>query len=170
MSVPSRLARLAATAVISVGLLLGLGACQFQTLQNYVPADGVNVDQDTVKVRNLTVLVSTPGQGVLSGTVVADTSDRLTTVNGVALLPNGTDGSPLQSSMAEPVTIPANSAVVLTQVDPIRLSGADLKAGQLARVELTFSGAGTTVIEVPVLDKNSPEYKDLQVGPTTVPV
>ncbi|MDN5724856.1 MAG: hypothetical protein L0G99_02840 [Propionibacteriales bacterium] len=169
MSLPSRIVRMAAMTAVTVGLLLGLGACQFQTLQRYNPADGVNVDVGSVKVRNVSVLVTAAGQGVLSGTVTADNAERLTSVNGVALLPDGSPGSQLQSAMPEPVEIPAKTPVVLTDINPIRLTGSDLKAGQLARITFTFAGGGSTEVTVPVLDKNSPEYVDLKIGSSSTP-
>ena len=63
---------LLAALLVSLGLLLPVGACGIdaQTLQPYTPAEGVNVDvgdpadaRSVVHVRNLLIISKAPGSG-----------------------------------------------------------------------------------------------------------
>jgi len=143
-----------------VTAVVGVSGCQWQSLQPYTPADGVNVTINDVAVRNLAIVVTDDGQGVLLGTVVSGSTDQLTSVKGSALLPNGDPGTPLQVTTSSPVAVGPNNPVILAD-NAIKISSSDLRAGLTAQVELTFAKAGSVSIIAPVLDKNSPEYKDL---------
>lgn len=102
--------------------MLGLSACSVNSpttqLQAYTPADGVQIDGESVDVRDLLVISHGDGApGVVLGTVVNQTADPVTVTVSAA----GTDLSPqievgpgssarldaYDSEDAEPVTIPA---------------------------------------------------------------
>lgn len=162
-----RARRLWSALLLSFGILLATTACgDFQTLQQYTPAEGVNFDQGGVHVRNLMVLSHEDGSGFLNGTLVASERDALDSVSGVPIKSDNTDGSELEVTQKDPVTLGNNVLVVLTEREPITLEGADLKAGLLVRLTLHFSTAGTKEVEVPVVDANTHEYATVSPVPS----
>ena len=158
----ARLGRAIAAGALALTAMVGVTGCQFQTLQEYTPADGVNVAVGDVMVRNIVIVVTGSGEGVLLGTLVTHQADTLQTVKGVALLPNGDPGAALQVTSTSEVSVKPTEPLVLLD-EGIRISSSDLRAGLTARVELTFAKAGTVTTVVPVLDKESPEYRDLDI-------
>ncbi|MFW6597551.1 hypothetical protein ACQBAU_03455 [Propionibacteriaceae bacterium Y2011] len=162
MPLPARVTRYVAAGVLLCSLVLGLGACQFQSLQPNTPADGVNTSVGAVQVRNLAIFVTESGQGVLSGTIVADEDDTLIGAGGAALKPDGTPGADLQITSASRLPLQAGVPVVLTE-EAIHVSSPDLRAGLTAQVQLAFSNAGAVSIVVPLLDANSARYPNLEL-------
>ncbi|MBM7798304.1 hypothetical protein JOE57_001225 [Microlunatus panaciterrae] len=156
---------------MSVGLLLTAVACGFdvQTLQPYTPSDGLNADAGGVKIRNLMLLSHADGEAILSGSLVAYDRDALNSVSGTVVKADGTDGSSLTSSMANPVGLGNGVLVVLTDRAPIVLKGADLKPGLEAKLVLTFSRAGEVKLTVPVVDANLPSYQTVSPAPSATP-
>ncbi|MGO1973694.1 MAG: hypothetical protein ACTH2Q_12140 [Propionibacteriaceae bacterium] len=162
-----RAQRLWCALLVSFGLLVATTACsEFQTLQTYGPAEGVNFDQGGVHVRNLMVLSHEDGSGFLNGSLVSSDRDALESITGVAMKSDNTDGSELEVTQADPVSLGNNTLVVLTERDPIQLEGEDLKAGMLARLTLTFSTAGTVEVKVPIVDANTHEYETVSPVPS----
>lgn len=157
-----RLGRAIAAGVLAVAATVGVSGCQYATLRDYTPADGVNVAIGSVTVRNLVIVATDQGKGVLLGTLVSGANDQLTSVKGAALLPNGDPGSALQVTSLAPVAVGPNAPVLLND-KAIRVTSTDLRAGLTARVELTFATAGSVTVVAPVMDKNSPEYRDLNL-------
>lgn len=47
-----------------------------ETLQSYTPANGVNIDDDFLKVRNLLIIADASGQGRLSASLVSQQTKR----------------------------------------------------------------------------------------------
>ena len=162
--------------LLALGLLLGGAACgtNAQTSQPYTPAEGVNVDvgdsanpAGIVHVRNLAIISTAPGQGILSGTLSSYEKTSLTAVSGASYTVEGVEGAPIKASLAAPVEVIANSAVVLTAQQPlIQLTGADLAPGLQASLELQFSTAGQTKVNVPVVDGKAPQYATITPGPS----
>lgn len=158
----ARLGRAIAAGALALTAMVGVAGCQYQTLQQYTPADGVNVNVGDVMVRNLVIVVTEPGEGVLLGTLVTHQTDTLDSVKGVALSPNGEPAGALQVTSTGTVTVNPTEPLLLLDKG-IRVSSTNLRAGLTARVELTFAKGGTVTTNVPVLDKQSPEYRDLNI-------
>lgn len=151
------------SAAVVLGASLALTGCGLdaQTLLPYTPAHGINVDNGPVKVRNLLIVADELGQGVLSGSFATDKDDTLTAVSGAAIKADGSQGSALKVT-GGPVQIKRSGLAVLTSVDaPFRVQGADLKPGQLAKVQLTFGSGLSTTATVPVLSTTDPIYSQV---------
>lgn len=164
MTTSRSLRRLAAAAVIAVGLLLGGCGFDAQTLQPYSQSHGVNVDASQLKVRNLFVIADTTGKGVLSGTLVSAADDTLTSVAGVAHKADGSDAGALTVT-AMPLRLPAASAVVLTSPSPaVKVSSPDLKPGLTATVTLTLQSGTQVKANVPVMGSDNPSFAGIPLA------
>ena len=151
------------------------GACyqDVQTLQPYTPGEGVNLDvgngtdlKSVVHVRNLLIISKTPGQGVLSATLVTDGRDELTGVTGNAIKIDGSAGAPFTATLTNTISFANGVAVVLTDGSPIVLRSADLAPGLTANVKLQFRNAGEATAVIPVADGNEPQYTSISPGST----
>ena len=93
-----------------IGSVLLLTGCGFnaQTLQPYTPAEGVNAQVGTVKVRNLVLVSDASGKGYVSASLVSSANDTLVKVSGTPTLLNGSAGVPLTVSGGTPVPLSAN--------------------------------------------------------------
>jgi hypothetical protein len=167
--------RRAVALLLTVGLVLGTGACGFgaQTLRPYTQAEGVNLDvgnradpKTVVHVRNLLIISKTPGQGVLSGTIVTDGRDELTGVTGNALKVDGSAGAPFTATLTNTVSFANGVPIVLTDGSSIVVRSADLAPGLTANVKLQFRNAGEAAAVVPVADGNEPQYTSISPAPT----
>ena len=170
----SRRARLGRSLVLCLVLLVGVGACGFdaQTMRPYTPADGANVDAgpgNSVKIRNLLILSRAKGQGFLSASITAADRDALVKVGGVAIKPDGSEGSPLQATIPAPIPLENGELVVLTQRPLITITSPDLQAGLTAKVVLTFEQVGDVTVLVPVIDGNQEEYRTISPSPSSAP-
>lgn len=144
------------------GVTLLLSGCGFdaQTLQEYTPAHGVNVDDGFLKVRNLLIIANDQGQGQMSASIVSQRgADTLTGVSGYAIKSDGSRGSALTVGRAA-VPLRPGEMVVLTHQDAptITVSGADLKPGLTANLTLTFASGAVETAVVPVVDAKDPIY------------
>lgn len=143
-----------AAAALGLGAALTLTGCGFdaQTLQPYTPADGINLTQDTLKVRNLLIIVDDSGKGRLSGQLTnGNKADALTGVSGTALKVDGTPAGAITAASPS-VKIPAGGMAVLT--DPgneVMVSSPDLKAGLGSQLKLTFASGISMDARVPVV-------------------
>jgi hypothetical protein len=158
--------------VSAVALLLVLTACgmRVQTTRPYTPADGINLDQGDVHVRNVMVLSRAKGEGYLSATIVSSTQDTLTGVTGTAIKADASEGAPITATVSAPVVLNPGTPVVLTDRQPlIVLSSPDLEAGLSATLVLQFSTAGEARVQVPILDANAPGYAAISPAPTLTP-
>lgn len=147
-------------AAVVLGTALALSGCGLdaQTLKPYTPAHGVNVDDGSIKVRNLLVIADQQGRGVLSGSFASAADDSLASVTGTALNPDGTPAATLTVAGA-PVPLKRGGLAVLTSATtPIRLSSPSLKPGLLAHLQLTFGSGVSTEVTVPVLSVTDPIY------------
>ena len=147
-------------AAVVLGAALSLSGCGFdsQTLQPYTQAQGVNVDEGTVKVRNLLIIADDAGNGVLAGSFAPSTDDTLRSVTGVAVASDGTQAGVLTVT-GIPVSLPGGKLTVLTSVDaPVRVTSPYLKPGLLAHLQLGFGSGVATTVTVPVVSVKDPIY------------
>ncbi|MGI3785415.1 MAG: hypothetical protein ACRYG2_32080 [Janthinobacterium lividum] len=172
-------AALAAAALVAV---LPAAACGMhaQTLRPYTPAEGVNFDvgdlavpDSVIHVRNLLVISRSPGEGIVSASLVTSGTDSLTGVSGIPYKADSSKGTSFTATMSGPVLLTNNAQVVLTTLDPlITVSGASgLAAGLDADVTLTFGKAGTVTTRTTVVDGNLSPYTEITPGsnPTATP-
>ena len=162
--------------LLVIGLLLVSGACGFdvQTNRPYTPSEGVNVDvgdpatpNELVHVRNLAIISFAPGEGILSGSIVTEGRDALTTVSGTTIKVDGTEGTPFTATIPNTVSIANGAQVVLTdQPAPLTVQSPDLMAGLDAVVTLAFQDAGEVTLRLPVVDGNEGPYMSLKPTPT----
>lgn len=158
-----------------LGLLLTTAACgmDVQTNKPYTPSEGVNAEvttgsyQDAVHVRNLLIISSAKGTGILSGAMVCNTSDALTGVSGKAIKTDGSDGAPITASSTS-VALGNGTLKVLTAGPLITVTSADLAPGLDAIVTLQFKNAGQSTLRVPVVDGTQPQYKSISPSPLPV--
>jgi hypothetical protein len=135
-------------------------SCGFdvQTMQPYTPAMGIDVNVGTdrqVLVRNLMIITDDGGAGVVSATLYAEPGpDALVAVAvAVAATADALDGdrAPLTATVEDPVPVPADGFVVLTDLPPVTVTGPGLRPGMSARITLTFAQAGTVTTHVPIM-------------------
>jgi hypothetical protein len=164
----------AAALLLTLGLVLLAAACGrgAQTLHPYTPSEGVNIDvgnradpKNVVHVRNLLIVSKTPGQGVLSATLVTDGRDELTGVTGNAFKVNGGVGAEFSATLTSTVSFANGTAFVLTDNTPITLTSGDLAPGLTATVKLQFRNAGEGMAVVPVVNGNEPQYASISPAP-----
>ena len=165
-----------ASLLLVIGLLLVSGACgqDVQTNEPYTPSEGVFINvgdpanpDAVVQVRNLAIISFTPGEGILSGSIVTGDRDALTTVSGTTIKVDGAEGTPFTAVIPNTVSIANGVQVVLTdQPSPITMRSPDLMAGLEAIVTLAFQNAGEGTLKVPVVDGNEGPYLSLKPTPT----
>lgn len=156
--------------VAGLGAALLLTGCGFnaQTLQPYTPAQGVNVDTGDVKVRNLVLVSDDEGRGIVSASLISSRADQLTGIQGTPIKDDGTPGAPLTVSGGEPVDLPANQLVVLTNPQPVlSVSSPDLEPGMIADLTLTFASGATTSLRAPVMGYDDPIYETISPAPAS---
>lgn len=158
--------RAVSTFVAGVGVSLLLTGCGFnaQTLQQYTPAQGVNVDVQSgennrqLKVRNLLVVADDSGKGVLSASIVSPVADRLVKVEGAAHKADNSVGAPLTVT-GGPVALEPNRLAVLTDPQPVfTVNSPDLKPGLTVDLKLTFASGLEASAIAPVMDADNPIY------------
>jgi hypothetical protein len=165
-----------ASLLLVIGLLLVSGACgqSVQTNRPYTPAEGVNIDvgdpanpDKVVHVRNLLIISHTPGEGIVSASIVTDDRDALTAVSGKPIKVDGTEGAPFTATIPNTVSLANGLQVVLTDQALVTVKSPDLMAGLDADVTLAFQNAGEATLRVPVVDGNEPQYATLKPTPTS---
>lgn len=176
---PRRTTRRTSRVVVAgLGTALLLSGCGFsvQTLQEYTPAQGVNVDAGSVKVRNFLVIADEDGQGVVSASMVSPTADRLTGISLTPLVEGNVEGTPLTVSDTGDVELPANNLVVLSDAErQVQVSGEDLTPGLSVRFVVTFASGAQAGGLAPVMGYNQAQYATLSptpqptASPTTSP-
>ena len=164
-----------ASLLLVIGLLLVSGACgmDVQTNRPYTPAEGVNIDvgdpakpNEVVHLRNLAIISFAPGEGILSGSIVTEDRDALSSVSGKTIKVDGTEGTPLTATIPSTVSIADGAQVVLTdQPSQLILRSPDLMAGLDAIVTLGFQNAGEVTLLLPVVDGNEGPYVSLKPTP-----
>jgi hypothetical protein len=149
-------ARLAASAVLAVGLVLGASGCSMLTYQatteHYDPSDGVSADVGDLDLRNILVVSEDGEDGNLVMTVV-NTGDEDAEL-GVQV---GEGGG--QTLIVE---VEAGATVSLGgDEEPLLLEGIDTEPGSLVPIFFQYGSAEGIEKLVPVLDGRLPEYADL---------
>jgi hypothetical protein len=161
--------------LVTIGLLLVVGACGFnvQTNRPYTPSEGVNADvgdpanpNDVVHLRNLAIISWTPGEGVVSGSIVTAGRDSLTAVSGVPIKADGSEGVPFTGTIPSTVAVANGLQVVLTDQPPIIVKSPDLMPGLDAIVTLQFQNAGEVTMRAPIVDGNEGQYVSLKPSAT----
>lgn len=180
---PARTGR-ARLALVTAALVavVPVAACgkDAQTLRPYTPAEGVNFDvgdqtvpDSVIHVRNLLIISRSPGQGIVSATMVTTGRDTLTRVSGVPYKADSTKGAAFTATLPSPVLLTNNAQVVLTNTQPfITITGAPgLAAGLDADVTLQFGKAGSVTTRTTVVDGNLPPYADItpSASPSATP-
>ncbi|ANS80005.1 putative lipoprotein [Serinicoccus hydrothermalis] len=161
-----------AGALLAAGAALVLAGCSVNspaaTTLRYAPADGVELDGDTVDVRDL--LVVSHGEGapaVVSGSVINSSSEPVTVLVSVS----GTEVTPT-------VSVGAHSTVRLDGVDadgsdgePLILPELESPAGQTVEVRVEVEGQETLSTLAPVLLPQGPyaQFVDDAGGPVETP-
>ena len=161
-----RAARALAALLLSLGLMGLAAGCGFdaQLLQPYTPADGTNLDvgeDGTLKVRNLQVVATAPGEGYLSATIISNAPERLT---GATVAPVTLEGTPAPAApvtLPSPVTLDPGQLLVLTDEPLIRVDAPGLQAGASANVVLQFAEAGPVALTCPVVDGTVPPWSEI---------
>lgn len=138
------LTALAAAAVVTVGT----AGCQVfsptATDYPYAPADGIQANVGDVAIRDLVLVVSGSGDAVVSGGLVNEGSQPVT----VQFAPQQQGGS---AGSGSEVRVQPYEQVDLSK-QGLQLSGITAKAGALLPVSVTSNAAGTTLLNVPVVD------------------
>lgn len=154
MSMLANAARLRPVAVASILVLgLGLGGCaNYETLEPYQPASGVQTDVPSdgtgVKVRNLMVRSAGDKMELAGSLVSTQADDTLRSLTGVALKQDNSPAGELTLDLPE-TKIPAGEAVNLAD-EHIAVTG-DVKAGGMTQMTLDFAKAGKVTLLVPVV-------------------
>ena len=173
--VTGRPLRSVANLLLAVSLVLLAAGCgmNVQTNRPYTPSDGVNVDvgdpanpNKVVHVRNLSIISWTPGEGVVSGSIVTADRDSLTAVSGIPIKVDGSEGTPFTGTIPSTVSVANGLQVVLTDQPPIIVKSPDLKAGLDAIVTLQFENAGEVTTRAPIVDGNVGPYVSLKPSAT----
>lgn len=162
-------------AALAFGALLSMTACglDVQTMQPYTPAEGVQADvtpaddpQAAVKIRNLLIVSSEPGEGFLSGSMTTRGQDALTSVSGVAIKGDGAAGAPLVVTLDKPVPVADGTLVVLTGGPFITVKSADLAPGRTATLTLQFQNAGEITLQTTVVDGKEGQWASVTPSPS----
>ncbi|WP_448005626.1 hypothetical protein [Agromyces bauzanensis] len=149
-------ARLAASAALALGLVMGAAGCAMVTPQatteKYEPSDGVSADLGDLDLRNVLVVSEDGEDGTLVMTVV-NRGERRATL-GVQF---GEGGDVVE------VAVPAGETLVLGSEDeePVVLEGMDAEVGGLVPMYFQYGDVEGVEKLVPVLDARLPEYADL---------
>jgi hypothetical protein len=169
--VNSRIGRWSVAVLLSLGLVLAVVGCgmNVQTNKPYTPAEGVNLDLGSIKIRNLMILSPAVGQGFLSASLLSPDRDALVSVSGAPIKADGSNGAPFTVAKANPVAVGNGVLVVLTKRPLITVHSPDLKPGLTASLVLTFSSAGQATVLVPVVDANQPDYATVVPTPSGAP-
>jgi hypothetical protein len=139
-------ARLAASAVLALGLAIGATGCSMVTYQatteHYDASDGVSVSIGDLDLRNILVVSDDGEDGNLVMTVVNTGDDDQT----LQIEPAGADILELE--------VPAHESVVLgsEEVEPLLLEGIDAEVGGLTPIYFHYAGEEGVEKQVPVLD------------------
>jgi len=161
VTVRTRAARAAASALIAGALLVGTAGCSFvtpiATLNQYDPSDGINASVGELKVRNVLAISSEDNSAVSLMITIINTS---TSSGSLRLQYETADGE--RVDISKPLS--ANEVKSYgTEVDgeTIIISDAGVSAGQLFPVYLQYGNDSGTELLVPVIAGDHSVYSDL---------
>jgi hypothetical protein len=160
---PSRSLR---RSLVAAAVVVGLAGCSatnpIQTDRPYSASDGVRVELGDVRLDNLLAVTTKQGApGALSGAVTND---------------GGTDATVTLTvgDAATSLDVPAHGAVLFGTGtgsgsgtgtgEAVPLASVDAAPGALLAVSVTAGAAGTTSVQVPVLDGGKPPYDAVLAG------
>jgi hypothetical protein len=136
-------------AAVAIALLVpALGACEYQTDQVYQPSIGVNNRKGDVDVLGAVVASGTAGSGTFVASLANKDLDKPATLVSVT----GTDG--LKVQVVKQVRIEPQALVNLADVGAVSVTGPNVKAGGFARLTLVFDTGQSTMVNVPIVDKD----------------
>lgn len=150
-------ARLAASAALALGIVVGASGCSMVTYQAttevYDPSDGVAANVGELDLRNILVVME---EGADEGNLVFTVS-------------NGGDDDaevtvePLDGGDSVTLEVGAHEQIVLGDDDnePLLLTGIDSEPGSMIDLYIRADGAEGLEVRVPVLDGRLPEYREL---------
>jgi hypothetical protein len=156
---------------LAAAMLPVLSACSASfgaaTQEPYAPADGVQVDSGSLKLRNLVLVVTATNQATLVGTIFNEGSepDALVSV---------TAGSAAGKLTPTTIPVPANGSAVLGQqttlgtASTVELSGESLRPGLVTRVTFDFQRAASVSADVIIEPRVGP-YADVPLPPSPTP-
>ena len=161
MTVRTRAARAAASALIAGALLVGTAGCSFitptATLNRYDPSDGIGAEVGDVKVRNVLAISNDDQSAVSLMVTVINTSSS-----------SGSLRMQYESADGERIDIskPVSSNEVkhygtTVDGDMIVIDDADIRAGQLFPIYFQFGNQSGEELLVPVISGDDPIYSDL---------
>jgi len=160
-SLPLRSLLVAGCAVVAVGTLAACGHIPPQA-REHASIAGTNASLGDIGIRNAQITLSANGNGVLTVALFnsGSTPDALMAVSSPAAT-----GGTLPSAAG--LEIPTTAGVFTsTTKNTILLTGVTTTMiGTTIPVQLAFKGAGTTTIQVPIVDQNY----SLNIGPTLSP-
>jgi len=162
--------RIAAAAVLAVGLALGTAGCTFfapqATLIKYNPSDGVSLDLGNLQVRNAFVISPKGTDANLIGAFINSGSSPITV--GVQY-----------SGKVKGVSVLETAKFVVKPGDPVSLGnpgvkqvvfrGADATPGSLLKVFIQYGNVSGRNLLLPVLDGTQNYYSDLTPKPLPKP-
>ncbi|WIB63251.1 MULTISPECIES: hypothetical protein [unclassified Curtobacterium] len=156
-------ARVLVSIAVAASIAVGTAGCEFLTeagtTKGYNASDGVSTSVGAVDVRNALLLTKNGKRARLVASLVNNADSKRT----VTIEPKDHAGQSVT------VVIPGNSSVDLGSTSPtaqeVVFPKLDSKAGSLARVYFTYSGASGKSISVPVLNGAMEEYRTLLPTP-----
>ncbi|UFU07184.1 hypothetical protein [Ruania halotolerans] len=145
--------RLAAVLALAATTALGAGACSpITTMEMYAPSDGVRADLgESIRVENLMVLsASEGGAGAVLGAVVNDGAEPTE----VTLTAEGVSGGLVLS-------VDAGATLLLgPDHEDVTLPAVAVPPGAVLEMQVSAPEAGSTSLDVPVLDGAIPPYDE----------
>jgi hypothetical protein len=160
--------RIAATAVLAVGLALGTAGCTFfapqATAIRYNPSDGVNLDLGKLQVRNAFVISPKGTDANLIGVFLNSGSNPIAVELEYTAKVKG-EPQVLETHF----TIEPGSPVSFGNpgVKQVVFRNADVKAGSLLKVFIQYGSVSGRNLLLPVLNGSQAGYGDL--GPSPLP-
>ncbi len=168
--------RTGAVAALAAGLLLtGCSATNpIETIANYHASDGVGVSLGDVRADNLLILSAGLGDpGVLYGAFTNNGEQDVTLT--VAFSAVGAEAGVAPTADPATIEIAAGETVLISDAtgaselnipnERITVTATPAAPGELALVALGSDVAGTTTLQVPVLDGTLPDYASLVPTP-----
>lgn len=149
-------ARIAASIVLVVGVMLSASACGFVTPvatgEDYAPSDGVSVTVGNVKVLNALILSEDGDEGNLVASIVNNGSERVS----VAFQFESDSGK-----VTTTVSVGAKSTKSIGTDSTFLLEGMNTQPGALLPVFVQHGDETGKQALVPVLDGSQSEYRNL---------
>ncbi|WP_449277593.1 DNA modification methylase [Leucobacter sp. GX24907] len=160
--------RIASSAAIAAALVFGLTGCGLvapqATLTPYAPSDGIDVNVEGAKVRNLMLIADESGENfnvVFTGVNTGSSAVPLT-INFEA------EGSARASADFDLEPGSTIFGPVDAEQEPVLISLSDVQPGESVTAYFQTPGGDEVERDVPVLDGTLKEYKDLVVSQNSV--